>query len=168
MRFPLLYESQFELDKASLTALAHRLALDRRGDAIAEAEKISKERGIKMVVDTFEPGHFGWSDYQLPVGTHMISLKDNVVFYPVGIWSIDEDFTEIEWWEGGMTKFLDTWQTYMVAKTLEKSMEMYPQPRFATSFTMIVKSSPPKAAVDAWLIAYVVYPETMREMSIIH
>jgi len=162
----LLYDSLYEEAHKHLMALARRLAYGRYEDALAEAAKIEKETGIPMTVEALKPVHFGWTQYKLPVGSTLLRLRENVRFYPVGIFSTDEDFTELEWWKGAKVEYIATWPTYYVPLTKEKSCKMTPQPRFAESFTMVVKSKTAKPKVDAWIIGYVVLPETMRETKV--
>jgi hypothetical protein len=162
----LLYESIYDELDTHLMALARRLAPGRYEDALAEAAKIAKEKGIPMTVEALKPVHFGWTEYKLPVGDTILRLRENVRFYPVGIFSTDEDFTELEWWNGAKIEYIATWPTYHVPFTKEKSATMTPQPRFANTFTITVTSRTPKPKVDAWIAGYVVLPQTMREMKV--
>lgn len=160
----LLYESYnptFGIKR--LMALARRLSPGGYADAVAEAARLEKELGIPMVVEALKPVHFGWGTYKLPVGDTYINLRSNVRFYPVGIFSTDEDFTELGWWRGATVEYMATWPVYYVHLTKEKSATMTPQPRFAESFTMSVTSKTAKAKVNAWIIGYVVLPRSMRE-----
>lgn len=143
-----------------------RFAPDRYQDALAEAKRIEDAKGIPMTVEALKPVHFGWAEYKLPVGSTSINLKDNVCFYPVGIFSTDEDFTALKWWRGARVEYLVDWPVYFVALKKEKQATMTPQPIFKTSFTFEVVSDTPKAKVDAWILGYVVLPETMREMKV--
>lgn len=162
----LLYESLFDEANAYLKALARCLDPGGYADAVAEAARIEKETGIPMTVEALKPVHFGWSTYKLPVGDTLISLRSNVRFYPVGIFSTDEDFTELGWWRGAKVEYVATWPVYYVPLTKEKSATMTPQPKFAESFTMSVTSKTAKAKVDAWIIGYVVLPSTARETKV--
>lgn len=167
----LLYESYASnFGIRDLLARAHVLVrrLDPGGyaAAVAEAARLEKELGIPMVVEALKPVHFGWGTYKLPVGDTYINLRSNVRFYPVGIFSTDEDFTELAWWRGGKVEYMATWPVYYVHLMKEKSATMTPQPRFAESFTMSVTSKTAKANVNAWIIGYVVLPRSMRESRI--
>jgi len=164
---PLLYETILEEANKEILSFVKRHAFDRYQDALAEAAKIEKETGIPMTVEGFKPIHFGWTEYKLPVGTTFIMLKDKVRFYPVGIFSTDKNFTTIKWWEGAKTEYLFDWLTFFVPDKKEKSATMTPQPIFKTSFAFEVISDVAKAKVDAWILAYVVLPSTMREMKVI-
>jgi len=163
---PLLYESIFDEADREIFNYLTRHAFGRYEDALAEAARIEKEKNIPMTVEAFKPIHFGWGEYKLPVGTTFIMLQDNVRFYPVGIFSTDKDFTTIKWWEGAKVNYLFDWITFFVPDTKEKSATMTPQPTFKTSFSFEVVSTVAKAKVDAWILGYVVLPETMREMKV--
>jgi len=163
---PILYESLFDYADLHVMSLARLMSPGGYSDALAEAEKIEKEKGIPMTVEALKPVHFKFTEYKLPVGDTFISLKENVRFYPVGIFSTDEDFAALKWYEGAKVEYLYDWFTKFVAVTKEKSATMTPQPVFKTSFTFTVVSETPKAKVDAWIIGYVVLPETMREMPV--
>lgn len=141
-------------------------ALGRYEDTLAEAASIEKKTGVKMTVEAFKPIHFGWSSYLLPVGSHIINLKDKCRFYPVGVWSNDPDFVSIDWWEGAKISFLYSWLTKFVYYKEEKEASMWPQPVFRGTFTFTVNSEAAKPSVDAWIVAWVVLPEAMREMPI--
>jgi len=162
----LLYESLFDAANVYIKRLARSLSPGGYGEAVAEAARLEKELGIPMTVEALKPVHFGWSEYKLPVGDTFISLRSNVRFYPVGIFSTDEDFTELGWWRGARVEYMATWPVYYVALTKEKSATMTPQPRFAESFTMSIISRVAKSKVDAWIVGYVVLPSTARETRI--
>ena len=144
-------------------------ALGRYEDALAEAARIEKEQGIRMSVVGFQPVHFGWSVYELPVGERCVTLKSNVRFYPVGIFSTDVDFVSMAWYEGCFISYLFDWFTKFVALKEEKTATMFPQPVFKGSFSFEVVSEavPVPAHVHAWLTAWVVLPRTMEMSSII-
>lgn len=163
---PILYESLFDEIDFHILSFLRRHALGRYQDALAEAARIEKETGIPMTVESLKPVHFGWTQYKLPVGSTFISLKDNVRFYPVGVFSTDTDFTTLKWWRGARVEYLFDWPVYWVAEKKEKQATMTPQPVFKTSFTFEVVSATPKAKVDAWILGYVVLPETLREMKV--
>jgi len=93
----------------------------------------------------------------------VISLKNNVVFYPVGLFSTDLDFSDLVWYSGAKIQYIGTWPAYLVALTKDKSMDMRPQPIFRTAFTFRVNSKVVKPSVDAWIIGYVVLPRTQTE-----
>jgi len=143
-----------------------RQTLGRYQDALAEAAKIEKAEGIPMTVEALKPVHFGWTEYKLPVGSSYKSLKKNVRFYPVGIFSTDENFTALKWWRGARVEYLFDWPVYYVALKEEKQATMTPQPVFKTSFTFEVVSTGADPKVDAWILGYIVLPETMREMKV--
>jgi len=174
---PILYESTDLLFKKpalapedlfqKLYSFALKFAPDVYKDAVAEAARIAEQKGIDMTVEGLKPVHLGWSDYKLPVGETFVNLKENVVVYPVGIFSTDPDFDSMSWWNGAKTEYLFDWFTKPVAATLEKQMIMTPQPVFKEgAFTFSVHSEVPKPKVDAWIIAYVVLPRTMKEQKI--
>ncbi len=144
-------------------------ALSRYEDAIAEAAKIEEEQRIRMSVVGFQPVHFGWPTYEMPVGEHCVTLKSNVVFYPVGMFSTDVDFVSMKWYEGCFIRYLSDWFTKFVALKEEKTAAMYPQPIFKDtfSFEIVSEADPVKPHVNAWLSAWVVLPRTMETMSII-
>lgn len=166
---PILYED-FAGEIRTLNLLSKWVlngkALGRYEDALAEAERIQKQTGVEMTVEAFLPVHFGWASYMLPVGDTIISLKEKCSFYPIGVWSNDPDFVSVEWWEGAKTSYLATWPTKFVYYKKEKEAVMSPQPIFKETFAFTIESSTAKAYVDAWIIAWVVLPTTMREMKI--
>jgi len=162
----LLFESVYARKSQSLLSLARRLAPARYEDAVAEAQKIEKRTGVRMTVEALKPVHFGFSDYTLPVGDTVISLKNNVVFYPVGLFSTDLDFSDLVWYSGAKIQYIGTWPAYLVPLTKERSMDMRPQPIFRTTFTFRVNSKVVKSRVDAWIIGYVVLPRTLIESKI--
>jgi len=168
---PLLYESTdliFDQIALQLYSFARKYAPGPYEDAVAEAKRISEAKGIHMTVEGFKPVHLGWTEYKMPVGETYVALKENVAFYPVGIFSTDPDFASMSWWLGAKTEYLYDWFTKPVAATLEKQMVMFPQPVFKSgeSFTFGVNSEVAKPKVDAWIIGYVVLPTTMKEMKI--
>jgi len=167
----LLYEAvtlSQGLNWNNIYALHRKLAPGTYEDAVAEAARIAKEKGIRMAVEGFKPVHLGWSDYKLPVGETSVTLKENVAFYPNGIFSNDPDFDTIKWWSGAKTEYAYDWFTKWVYYKEEKQGTMFPQPVFkgGESFTFLVHSEVPKAKVDAWILGYVVLPATMKEMKI--
>lgn len=119
-----------------------------------------------MTVEALKPVHFGWTEYKLPVGASYKTLKENVRFYPVGIFSVDQNFTTLKWWRGARVEYLFDWPVYYVPLKEEKQATMMPQPIFKTSFTFEVVSTGAAAKVDAWILGYVVLPQTMREMKV--
>lgn len=139
---------------------------DRYQDALAEAKRLEEATGIPMTVEALKPVHFGWVGYKLPVGSTFKSLKTNVRFYPVGIYSTDKDFTTLKWWRGAKVEYLYDWLVFFVPERKEKQATMTPQPIFKNSFTFEVVSTVAKAKVDAWILGYVVLPETLREMRV--
>lgn len=163
---PILYESLLEGVDFHILGFLRQRALGRYQDALAEAARIEKATGIPMTVESFKPVHFGWSEYKLPVGSTYKSLKDNVRFYPVGIFSTDENFEALKWWRGNKVEYLFDWPVFFVPLKKEKQAVMMPQPVFKTSFTFEVVSTGVASKVDAWIIGYVVLPETMREMKV--
>ncbi len=171
----LLYESLFEdpckcanmqFKGRRMFEFMRRFSPDRYQDALAEAKRIEEAEGIPMIVEGLKPAHFGWTDYVLPVGIHSMSLKDNVRFYPVGIFSTDTDFTTLKWWRGAMIGYIADWPVFYVPQTREKQATMTPQPVFKTSFTFEVVSTGADPKVDAWILGYIVLPKTMREMKV--
>ncbi len=163
---PILYESLFDEIDRHLLSFLQRLAFGRYQDALAEAARIEKETGIPMTVESLKPVHFGWTEYKLPVGDTSIRLRTNSRFYPVGIFSTDQDFAALKWYRGAKVEYLYDWFTKFVALKEEKTATMTPQPVFKASFTFTVVSEVVKPKVDAWILGYVVLPETMREMPI--
>ena len=164
---PLLYESLLEDVDFRILGFLKRQRLGIYQDALAEAARIEKETGVPMTVESFKPSHFGWTEYKLPVGATFKSLKDKVRFYPVGIFSTDENFEALKWWRGNKVEYLFDWPVFWVPLKKEKQAVMTPQPVFKTSFTFEVVAAPGAAAkVEAWIIAYIVLPETMREMKV--
>ncbi len=87
---PILYESLLEDVDFHILGFLTRQGLGRYQDAVAEAARIEKATGVPMTVESLKPSHFGWTEYKLPVGSTFKSLKDKVVFYPVGIFSTDQ------------------------------------------------------------------------------
>ncbi len=163
---PILYESLLEDVDFHILSFLKRQRLGRYQDAVAEAARIEKETGVPMTVESFKPSHFGWTEYKLPVGSTFKSLKDKVVFYPVGIFSTDENFEALKWWRGNKVEYLFDWPVFWVPRKKEKQAVMTPQPVFKTSFTFEVVAPGAAAKVEAWIIGYIVLPETMREMKV--
>ncbi len=171
---PILYESTDLLFKPltpqnlqnQLNAFMLSKAFGSYAEAEAEANRIEAEARIPMTVESLKPVHFGWGQYGvMPRGDFMCSLKKNTAFYPVGVWSVDPNFDAIKWYRGAKTEYLCDWMTAFVHLLEEKQQVMFPQPTFKgmETFTMTIVAP---AAVQAWLIAYVVLPETMLEQSI--
>jgi len=168
---PLLYESTeliFDRFFLKLYSFARTYAPGAYEDAVAEAKRISEAKGIHMTVEGFKPVHLGWTEYKLPVAETYAALKENVAFYPVGIFSNDPDFDYMSWWSGAKTEYLYDWFTKWVYQKEEKQAIMTPQPVFkgGESFTFLVHSEVPKEKVDAWILGYVVLPTTMKETKI--
>ncbi len=178
---PILYESTDIIFRAptvlapqnlqtlnNMYMLKHSLATYQ--DALAEAQRIEAAERIPMTVESLKPVHLGWPRYGvIPVGDCMTTLRNNTAFMPVGVWSIDEDFSAVKWYSGAKTRYLFDWLTAFVYMREEKQQVMMPQPVFkgAETFTMtIVSSDPGRVNLHAWIIAYVVLPETMVEQPI--
>ena len=166
---PLLYESTdliFDSKYLRFYSFARRHAFGAYEDAVAEAARIAEEKGIRMVVEGLKPVHLGWAAYRLPVGDTIVSLKESVRVYPVGIFGNDPDFSSIKWYEGAKLTYLFDWFTLPVYRKEEKQQAMFPQPVFKTSFAFTVTSEVEKTYVDAWILGYVVLPATMKETRI--
>ena len=170
---PLLYEDTDLIFKGEeeaffqhLYSFARKFAPGRYEDAVAEAARIAKEKGIRMTVEGLKPVHFGWTQYRLPTGDTYIHLKENVRVYLVGLFSNDPDLDVIKFYEGAKITYLYDWFAKFVYQTKEKQAIMTPQPVFKNAFTFTVHTEVPKASADAWFLGYVVLPETMKEMKI--
>jgi len=168
---PILYEGTdliFDRQFYEMYTFTRRFAPGTYQDAVAEAKRIGEAKGIQMTVEGFKPVHLGWTEYKLPVGETYGILKENVAFYPVGIFSNDPDFDTIKWWSGAKTEYEYDWFTKWVYYKEEKQGIMSPQPVFkgGEAFTFEVHSEVPKAKVDAWILGYVVIPATMKEQKI--
>jgi len=167
----ILYETymliETRLDE-QMFSFALKYAPDVYQDAVAEAKRIAEAKGIEMTVEGFKPVHLGWTEFKLPVGETYVALKENVAFYPVGVFSNDADFDSVKWWSGAKTEYLYDWFTKWIFYKEEKQGIMTPQPVFKSgeSFTFEVHSEVPKAKVDAWILGYVVLPTTMKEQKI--
>lgn len=165
---PILYEStemlfrKPESLREEINALMQSLGASE--DAWAEAKIIEEEKRIPMTVESLKPIHFGWSNYTLPDGDTVRTLKGNTAFYPIGIYSTDANFTTLKWYRGAKTQYLFDWLTAFIYLREEKNQACYPQPVFKgnETFTFTVEHGP----ASAWIIAYVVLPETMLEQSI--
>lgn len=174
---PILYESTELLFNRDLRRLryeniAYMLnhAYGAYENAQAEANRIEEASRIPMTVESLKPVHFGWSQYGvIPVGDFICTLKENTAFYPVGVYSDDANFAVVKWYRGAKTRYLYDWMTKFVHLLEEKSQTMTPQPVFKGSQTFtftIVSDDPGRIQLHAWIIAYVVLPETMLEQSI--
>jgi len=170
MEHPFLYEYLHPTHVGvKLLALARALSPDKYQEAKAEAERIQKEKAIPMIVEGIKPVHLKMSEFKLPVGDTIGTLKSNTAFYPVGIFSTDASFDAMKWYRGAKTEYLFDWFCKYVASLLEKQAIMVPQPVFKgnETFTFTVVCSEAKTKVDAWLLGYVVLPETMAEQAVI-
>ena len=166
---PLLYEATdliFDRKFLRLLTFARTYAPGVYEDAVAEAARIAEAKGIRMVVEGLKPVHLGWTAYRLPVGDTFVSLKDNVRVYFTGVFSNDADFDSVKWYEGARVTYLYDWFTKFVYRKEEKQAVMFPQPVFKGAFSFTVTSEVVKPYVDAWLLAFVVLPATMKEMRI--
>ena len=155
--------------RSKLLSFTRSLSPDRYQDALAEAARIEKAEMIPMTVEGLSPKHFGFTDFVIPAGDTIKTLKANTALYPVGIWSIDDGFLALKWYRGARTQYLYDWMTRFVSTLLEKQQIMFPQPVFkgGETFTFTVASSVSKAFVDAWLLGYAVLPETLAELPLI-
>ena len=151
----------------------------RYADAVAEASKIAAAKGIRMAVEQFKPVHFGsdWvtRGYKLPTGDTTKTLKSNVAFFPYGIMNWDTTFDYMKWYEGAKTDYIGDWFVLPVAYFEEKqgaykgNLDHY-NFRGDETFTFTVHSTTygtsPDHEVNAWILAFVVLPSTLKETRI--
>jgi len=148
----------------------------RYADARAEAAKIAATKGIRMAVEPFKPVHFGpaWlvRGYRLPTGDTQKTLLTNCAWFPYGILNLDTDFDYIKWYEGAKTEYIGDWFTLPLAYLLEKqgaykgNLDHY-NFRGDETFTFTVHSvtygTSPDHEVNAWILAFVALPATLKE-----
>jgi len=148
----------------------------RYADARAEAAKIAATKGIRMAVEPFKPVHFGaaWvaRGYKLPTGDTQKTLLSNCAWFPYGILNLDTDFDYMKWYEGAKTEYIGDWFTLPIAYLEEKqgaykgNIDHY-NFRGDETFTFTVHSvtygSSPDHEVNAWILAFVALPATLKE-----
>jgi len=148
----------------------------RYEDTRAEAAKIAAAKGIRMAVEFFKPVHFGpaWvaRGYVLPTGDTQKTLLSNVALFPYGILNLDEHFDYMKWYEGAKTDYIGDWFTLPVRYYEERqgaykgNVDHY-NFRGDETFTFTVHhvtyGSESGYTVDAWLLAFVALPATLKE-----
>jgi len=147
----------------------------RYAAARAEAAKIAATKGIRMAVEPFKPVHFGWTSYALPTGDTQKTLLTNCAWFPYGILNLDSSFDYIKWYEGAKTEYIGDWFTLPVYYYEEKqgaykgNLDHY-NFRGDETFTFTVHSitwgTTPDHEVNAWLLAFVALPATLKESKI--
>ena len=148
----------------------------RYQDAVAEAAKIASGKGIRMAVEYFKPVHFGTAwvarGYKLPTGDTQKTLLSNCALFPYGILNLDTTFDYMAWYLGAKTDYIGDWFTLPIAYFEEKqgawkgNLDHY-NFRGDETFTFTVHSttfgSSPDHEVNAWLLAFVVLPSTLKQ-----
>jgi len=148
---------------------------ERYTAARAEASRIKSKTNVDMRVEILKPVHLGLTEYRLPVGTKTYTLKDNTAIFPFGIINRDEGFDYMKWWSGAQLKYIADWfvaPVYLMSQYKQGvyggNLKAY-EFRGAETFTFQVHTTttPTPSEVDAWLLAFVVLPETMAETAIV-
>jgi len=149
----------------------------RYADARAEAAKIAASKGIRMAVEPFKPVHFNWTAYRLPIGDTQKTLLTNCAWFPYGMLQLDEEFDYMKWYEGAKTEYIGDWFVLPVAYYQEKqgaykgNLDHY-NFRGDETFTFSVHhvtqgfTASPDTEVNAWLLAFVALPATLKESRI--
>jgi len=153
----------------------YRIVEERYMAARAEAAKIRATKNVKMRVEFLKPVHLNRTTYKLPTGDTEITLKANTAIFPFGIINKDSSFDYMKWWEGSKTRYIGDWFVAPIYNFAEYKQGAYRgnlaayEFRGDETFTFNVHSttSPTPSEVDAWLLAFVVLPETMAETKII-
>ena len=146
----------------------------RYSETMAEATRIANARGIRMAVEPFKPVHFGWTAYKLPIGDTQKTLLSNVAFFPYGVLNLDENFDYMKWYEGAKTDYIGDWFTLPVRYYEErqgayKGNLAHYNFRGDETFTMTIHHATqgvtpsPEDEVNAWLLAFVALPATLKE-----
>lgn len=152
----------------------------RYAECRAEAAKIAASKGIRMAVEPFKPVHFGWTAYTLPIGDTEKTLKTNVAFFPYGILNIAESadgnavFDYMKWWEGPKTDYIGDWFVlpvyyYREQQGAYKGNLAHYNFRGDETFSFSIHHATqgfvasPDAEVNAWLLAFIALPATMKE-----
>jgi len=155
----------------------YEIAGRRYSDARGEAAKIATGKNIRMAVEPFKPVHFGWTSYKLPIGDTQKTLLTNCAFFPYGILNLDTNFDYMKWYEGAKTDYVGDWFTLPVAYFDEHqgaykgNLDHY-NFRGDETFTFSVHhvtqgwTASPETEVDAWLLAFVALPATLKETRI--
>ena len=156
-------------------------------EARGEAAKIAATKGIRMTLETFKPVHFGtlWAaaGYKLPIGDALKTLLSNVAFFPYGVLNIAEEsgaavFDYMKWYEGNKTDYIGDWFVlpvyyYQEQQGVYKGNLAHYNFRGDETFTFSVHhvtqgfTASPETEVDAWLLAFVVLPATLKESSVV-
>jgi len=142
--------------------------------ARAEAARIATGKRIKVRVEALKPTHIGLTQYKLPTGDQTFTLKTNTAIFPYGILNRDSSFDYMKWWEGNKTRYIGDWFTLPVYYFAEFKQGAYKGNlenyafRGDETFTFNCHSTttPTPTTVDAWLLAFVVIPETMAETAV--
>jgi len=149
----------------------------RYNDAREEATKIANSKSIRMAVEFFKPVHFGaaWvtRGYKLPTGDTQKTLLSNVAFFPYGILNLLDAsnvccMDYMKWWLGAKTDYVGDWFTLPVCYFDEKqgaykgNLAHY-NFRGDETFTFNVHSQCTPEEVDAWLLAFIALPATLKE-----
>lgn len=145
-----------------------------KNNAVAHAKTLATEKKIRYVVERLKPAHLGITEYKIPANADKsYRVNSNAAIFLAGIFSSDNTFDYIRWWEGKKSKVLGEWFTLDISYLLEKegiysgNLKYY-QFFGDSSFTFYAHSTDAtKTAVDAWFIAFTVVPETERDNPVV-
>ena len=143
--------------------------------AVTEARRVAATKRIKVRVEALKPTHLNLSEYKLPTGDQTFTLKTNCAIFPYGIINLDSSFDYLKWWEGNKTRYIGEWfvkPVYYFAEFKQGAyrggIDNYSFKGDETfTFNCHSTTTPTPSEVDAWLLAFVVLPETMAETKII-
>jgi hypothetical protein len=155
--------------------LRHQKALDIMDNVIKAAQDYAKMVGeaqkLKMRVEPLRPVHLNLSNYKMEYNAgneKAYTMQQNCGLFIAGIMQYDASLNDIKIRKG--QQFIGKWVTRPVYKYQEQAaayggnLDMY---RFRSGESIGVTLSGPSADPDAWLIGYVVMPETLLDSKII-